>query len=91
MTNKNKELARKFLEENNLDKNAWLVTDHVTDQKGKVAAFSVYPFPTYIGKGHIVVANTEDEGERIFKEAYPNDDLDMVEIDEFEGKIIIWN
>lgn len=91
MTNKNKELARKFLRENDLGDNVMLVTDHVTDQKGKVAAFSLYPCPTYIGRGHIVVASTVDEGERIYKEAYPDDDWDMVEIDEFEGKIIIWN
>ena len=91
MNNKNKELAKKFLIEHDLaNKNVWLITDHITDQKGKVAAFSLHPC-TYIGRGHIVVANTEKEGERIFKEAYPNSDWDMVEIDEFEGKIIIWD
>ena len=91
MNNKNKELAKKFLRENKLDVTAWLVTDHITDQKGQVAAFSVFPRPTYFGRGHIVVASTEEEGERIFKEAYPNDDWNMAEIDEFEGKIIIWD
>lgn len=91
MTNKNKELARKFLRENKLIENTMLMTNHVTDQKGKVAAFSLYPFPTYVGRGHIVVADTIEEGKRIFLEAYPNSDWDMVEIDEFEGKIIIWD
>ena len=91
MTNKNKELARKFLKENELGDNVMLMTDHVTDQHGKVAAFSLYPFPTYAGRGHIVVADTVKEGERIFMEAYPNSDWNMVEIDEFEGKIIIWD
>ena len=37
------------------------------------------------------MADTIDEGKRIFLEAYPNSDWDMVEIDEFEGKIIIWD
>lgn len=91
MTNKNKELAKKFLKENKLDVDAWLVTDHVTDQKGKVAAFSLFPFPTYSGRGHIVVADTIEEGKRIFMEAYPNSDWDIVEIDVFEGKIIVWD
>lgn len=91
MNNKNKELARKFLKEKELGENVMLMTDHVTDKKGKVAAFSLYPLPTYIGRGHIVVADTIEEGERIFMEAYPNSDWDMVEIDEFEGKIIVWD
>lgn len=92
MNNKNKELAKKFLIEHDLaPQSVWLITDHITDQKNKVAAFSLYPRPTYIGRGHIVVASTEKEGERIFKEAYPNDDWNMVEIDEFEGKIIVWD
>lgn len=89
MNNKNKELAKKFLKENGLYKNEWLVTDHIKDKKGQVAAFSVFPRPAYIGRGHIVVASTEDEGERIFREAYPNSDWNMAEIEEFEGKIII--
>ena len=91
MNNKNKELAKKFLNEHDLaQKNAWLITDHITDPKGQVAAFSITPHK-YIGRGHIVVANTEEEGERIFKEAYPNDDWNMAEIDEFEDKVIIWD
>lgn len=91
MTKKNKEIARKFLRENKLGENVMLMTDHVTDRSGKVAAFSLYPLPTYFGRGHIVVADTIKEGERIFMEAYPNSDWDMVEIDEFEGKIIVWD
>lgn len=91
MNNKNKELARKFLIENKLGEDVMLMTDHVTDKKGKVAAFSLYPLPTYAGRGHIVVADTIEEGKRIFMEAYPNSDWNMVEIDEFEGKIIVWD
>lgn len=91
MNNKNKELAKKFLNEHDLaQKNAWLITDHITDAEGQVAAFSI-THHKYIGRGHIVVASTEEEGERIFKEAYPNDDWNMAEIDEFESKVIIWD
>lgn len=84
-------MLKKFLNEHDLaPKNAWLITDHITDQEGEVAAFSITP-RKYIGKGHIVVANTEEEGKRIFKEAYPNNDWNMAEIDKFEGKVIIWD
>lgn len=91
MTNKNKELARKFLKEKGLDIKAWLITDHIKDDRGQVAAFSSFPTPTYFGRGHIVVANSVEEGNRIFMEAYPNSDWNLVEIDEFEGKTIIWD
>ncbi len=91
MNNKNKELAKKFLIENDLcPQNVWLITDHITDSQGDVAAFTITP-RRFVLRGHIVVASTVAEGERIFKEAYPDCDWNMAEIDEFEGKIIIWD
>ena len=91
MNNKNKELAKRFLDVNKISEKAWLLTDHITDQHGQVAAFSFFPHNLLLARGHIVIASTEEEGERIFKEAYPNDDWNMAEIEEFEGKIIIWD
>lgn len=91
MNTKNKELAEKFLKEHGLYKNERLVSNRIKDEHGQVAAFSVTPRPAYIGRGHIVVASTEAEGERIFKEAYPDCDWNMAEVDRFEGKVVVWD
>jgi len=89
MNNKNKELAEKFLKEHGLYRNEQLVPDRVKDENGQEAAFSITPRPAYIGTGHIIVAGTEAEGERIFREAYPDRDWNMAEVDRFEGKVVV--